>query len=124
MVGVHSWTKRHVEAFAYIECRRCGKQADARTAGHWRGAGVQATLRRGACDTAEVGRGEEVARVRDLRCLAGFHKWVGKRRLRDQQAESLWDQADDGGFIVWCRRLRHTQTLRLTMTPVDGSGLP
>ena len=42
--------------------------------------------------------------MRDLRCLAGYHKWVGKRRPRDQQAQSLWDQADDGGFIVWCRR--------------------
>ena len=33
LVGVHSWKKRHVEDSAYIECRRCGKQADAPTRG-------------------------------------------------------------------------------------------
>jgi hypothetical protein len=42
--------------------------------------------------------------MKDVRCLVGFHKWVGKRRDRDQQTESLWDVADDQGYVVWCKR--------------------
>ena len=44
------------------------------------------------------------ATMKDIRCLAGFHKWVGKRRPRDQQSESLWDIADDDDYLVWCKR--------------------
>jgi hypothetical protein len=38
------------------------------------------------------------------------HKWVGMRRQRDQQTESLWDVADDGGFVVWCKRCGKDRT--------------
>ena len=43
-------------------------------------------------------------KMRDPRCLIGYHKWVGKRRSRDQQTESLWDVADDQGYVIWCQR--------------------
>ena len=42
--------------------------------------------------------------MRDPRCVIGWHKWVGKRRARDQQATSLWDETDEAGYVVWCKR--------------------
>jgi hypothetical protein len=42
--------------------------------------------------------------MKDVRCVVGMHRWVGKRRPREQQTVSLWDVAEDDGYVVWCKR--------------------
>jgi hypothetical protein len=50
--------------------------------------------------------------MKDPRCLVGFHAWVGKRRQADQQADSLWDEAGEDGYVVWCARCGKDRTER------------